>query len=69
MINQEFNLSGLPDRTAKPRNKGMNMVMDKGLSLIETESLLSKASDSIDVVKLGFGTAVVSPNLFWRHLV
>ncbi len=35
------------------------MVIDKGLSLAETEALMSIASPTIDVLKLGFGTSAV----------
>lgn len=63
MINSEFNLSNIPARTAKPRSKGMTMVMDKGMSLQEVENFLSISSKYVDVVKLGFGTSVVTPNL------
>lgn len=63
MINSEFNLKNLPQRTAKPRESGMTMVMDKGLSLQEVENLLSVSADKVDIIKLGFGTSVVTPNL------
>lgn len=39
------------------------MVMDKGLSLREVEDFLSIASSYTDLVKLGFGTSYVTPNL------
>ena len=61
MIN--FNLSQLPFRDAKPRTKGITMVMDRGYSLREIEDFLSVAGEYIDVVKLGWGTSVVTPNL------
>jgi phosphosulfolactate synthase len=38
-------------------------VIDRGLSVAEVEGLLEVASDSVDIVKLGWGTAVVSANL------
>jgi phosphosulfolactate synthase len=38
-------------------------VIDRGLSVAEVEGLLEVAGDSVDVVKLGWGTAVVSANL------
>ncbi|MFY0644725.1 MAG: phosphosulfolactate synthase [Bacteroidia bacterium] len=63
MINSEFNLKNLPNRTEKPRESGMTMVMDKGLSLNEVENFLTMATDYTDIVKLGFGTAVITPNL------
>ena len=58
-----FNLSQIPQRTAKPRKAGITMVMDKGLSTQEAKNLLDVAYPHIDVVKLGFGTAFVTPNL------
>jgi phosphosulfolactate synthase len=39
------------------------MVMDKGLSIEETKNFLSIAEPYVDVVKLGFGTSFVTPNL------
>ncbi|MDP4283584.1 MAG: phosphosulfolactate synthase [Bacteroidota bacterium] len=58
-----FKLSQIPDRVAKPRKNGLTMVMDKGLSLEESRNLISAARPHIDIVKLGFGTAFVTPNL------
>ena len=37
------------------------MVMDKGLSVAETENFLSISHTHVDIVKLGFGTAYVTP--------
>lgn len=53
----------LPFRESKPRNNGLTMVMDKGLSWKEAENMLSVSGDLIDIVKLGFGTSVVTGNL------
>jgi len=58
-----FEISKLPIREATPRNAGLTMVMDKGLSLREAEDFLSVASSYTDLLKLGFGTAYVTPNL------
>jgi phosphosulfolactate synthase len=58
-----FNLSQIPQRTAQPRTNGVTMVMDKGLSIAETKNFLSVARPHIDIIKLGFGTAFVTPNL------
>ena len=58
-----FNLSDIPDRTPQPRNFGITMIADKGLSIAETEDLLSIAAPHIDMVKLAFGTAMVMPSL------
>ena len=58
-----FNMSQIPERTAKPRKSGLTMVMDKGLSLGEAENFLSVAGGHADLIKLGFGTSFVTPNL------
>jgi phosphosulfolactate synthase len=38
-------------------------VIDRGLSVAEVDGLLEVAGDSVDVVKLGWGTALVTSNL------
>ncbi|MCU0455532.1 MAG: phosphosulfolactate synthase [Bacteroidales bacterium] len=53
----------LPDRPSKPRNTGLTMVMDKGLSLREAEDFMSVGSKYTDFVKLGFGTAMITPGV------
>ncbi|MFT3845080.1 MAG: phosphosulfolactate synthase [Lacibacter sp.] len=58
-----FNLTQIPERTAKPRKHGLTMVMDKGLSVDEVRNFLSIAHPHVDVVKLGFGTSYVTPVL------
>lgn len=58
-----FNLTQLPQRTSQPRSFGLTMVMDKGLSLEEANNFMSASSPHVDIVKLGFGTAVVTPKL------
>jgi phosphosulfolactate synthase len=50
----------LPHRAAKPRTDGLTHVLDKGLSMVGLESLLQTARESIDIIKLGWGTAYVS---------
>jgi phosphosulfolactate synthase len=63
-MNQDlFNLKNLPQRTAKPRQSGITMVMDKGLSLREAEDFLSIGAEYTDIIKLGFGTGFVTPGL------
>lgn len=61
MVN--FPLSYLPNRPTKPRGEGITMVIDKGMSIRETEDFLSVASEFVDVVKLGWGTSVLTPKL------
>lgn len=58
-----FNLTQIPERTSKPRAHGLTMVMDKGLSVEEAKNFLSAASPHVDIIKLGFGTSFVTPNL------
>ncbi len=56
-------LKDIPERTAKPRQVGLTMAMDKGLSVRQVEDFLSVAGDYTDIVKLGWGTSFVTPNL------
>jgi len=58
-----YTINDLPERTIKPREKGFTMVMDKGLSLRGVEDLIETAGDNTDIVKLGWATSYVSPNL------
>ncbi|QGW29067.1 phosphosulfolactate synthase [Phnomibacter ginsenosidimutans] len=58
-----FALSQMPDRNQKPRTAGITMVMDKGLSIEEVKNFMSVAHPHVDVVKLGFGTSMVTPDL------
>jgi phosphosulfolactate synthase len=53
----------LPDRTAKPRQEGITHVLDRGLSVAAVDGLVEVAGDYIDLVKLGWGTAVATGNL------
>lgn len=58
-----FNLSQMPERNLKPRDSGITMVMDKGLSINEARNFMSVSHPHVDIVKLGFGTSFVTPNL------
>jgi phosphosulfolactate synthase len=53
----------LPTRSAKPREQGLTHVLDRGLSVAEVEGLIEVAGDSVDLVKLGWGTALATGNL------
>ena len=50
-----FPFKHIPNRTKSPRDNGLTMVMDKGLSIRESENMISSASKHIDIVKLGLG--------------
>lgn len=58
-----FQIDSIPERVAKPRENGLTMVMDKGLSAREAEDLISTGGNYIDLLKLGFGSALVTQNL------
>ncbi len=51
----------IPERPVKPRQSGLTMVMDKGLSIRESEDFMSVGSEYTDFVKLGFGTSLITP--------
>jgi phosphosulfolactate synthase len=58
-----FEFLTLPERTTKPRESGLTHVLDKGLSLDQVRQFIEVAGDYVDIVKLGWGTAVVTPNV------
>lgn len=62
MINFK-NLPYIPERTEVPRNSGITMVMDKGLSLSEAAAMIEVSGPYTDLLKLGFGTSMVTPKL------
>lgn len=53
----------LPPRTSKPRQAGLTHVLDRGLSVTQVDGLMEVAGDYVDMVKLGWGTAVATGNL------
>jgi phosphosulfolactate synthase len=53
----------LPPRSGKPRQAGLTHVLDSGLSVAQVESLMEVAGAAVDLVKLGWGTALVTENL------
>lgn len=63
MQQQNYFLNDLPDRTIKPREVGLTMVMDKGLSVREAEDLVDVSGEYIDIIKLGWATSYVTPKL------
>ena len=62
-----FTLPHIPNRTAKPRNSGLTMMMDKGLSWRQAENFVDSCAELTDIVKLGFGTSYVTKD-FERKL-
>ncbi len=58
-----FILPHIPERPAKPRQSGITMMMDKGLSVRQVEDFLSANAELTDLVKLGFGTSYLTNNI------
>lgn len=58
-----YDLDNIPVRPAKPRDTGFTMVMDKGLSLREVEDFIETSGDYADIIKLGWATSYVYPQL------
>jgi phosphosulfolactate synthase len=53
----------LPERQSKPRDRGLTHVIDTGLTTAEAEGLMSSARDYVDLVRLGWGSAYVTPDV------
>lgn len=51
----------LQNRTMKPRETGLTMMIDKGLGVAHVQSLVEIAHQWIDIAKLGFGTSRLCP--------
>ncbi len=60
---KNFELPFIPERPAKPRESGVTMMMDKGLSIRQSEDFLDASGHLVDIIKLGFGTSFVSNDL------
>jgi phosphosulfolactate synthase len=58
-----FNLTKIPERTPQPRSYGITMVTDKGLALEEARDFMSVAAPYVDMVKLAFGTPLLTLGL------
>jgi phosphosulfolactate synthase len=56
-------LLDLPERSAKPRSRGVTHVIDRGLSIAEVEGMIEVVGELVDIVKLGWGTALATANL------
>ena len=59
----------LPGRLAKPRQKGVTMILDKGLGVSATADVLSTGAAYIDYWKLTFGTSYFYPELVLREKI
>jgi phosphosulfolactate synthase len=55
-----IDLFPMPARAAKPRTAGLTHVLDSGLGPLEVQSLLAVGAPHIDLVRLGWGSALVT---------
>ena len=53
----------LPPRKRKPRASGLTVVIDNGAPTGYFEDVVASASDHIDMIKFGWGTALVTADL------
>jgi len=56
-------LLNLPERSHKPRSGGVTHVIDRGLSAADIDGMIEIAGEYVDIVKLGWGTALATGNL------
>ena len=59
-INEILNL---PERSSKPRESGITMVIDNGMGVSRAKNMIEEGSELIDYVKLGWCTSLVTPNV------
>jgi phosphosulfolactate synthase len=53
----------VPSRSQKPRQHGLTVVIDNGMPVAAFQDAIASAADGIDLVKFGWGTALVTPRL------
>jgi phosphosulfolactate synthase len=53
----------VPERTAKPRDRGLTHIIDKGLGCHAITDLIDTAKNYIDIVKFGWGTGPLTGGL------
>jgi phosphosulfolactate synthase len=53
----------LPERTEKPRKTGLTIVIDRGLPTAYFQDIIRSYGHLIDLVKLGWGTALITADL------
>ena len=53
----------MPLRSVKPRQEGLTVVIDNGIPVGVFEDAIASAAYGIDLVKFGWGTALVTPRL------
>jgi len=60
-----MNIAGLmlPERTEKPRLRGLTIVLDNGVPAAYFEDMIASTHRFVDLVKFGWGTALVTDQL------
>lgn len=58
-----FQISHLPSRTEKPRDFGITLALDTGFSVRQAEDFCEVATGHVDIIKLGWGTSLVTNGL------
>jgi phosphosulfolactate synthase len=60
-----MNIAGLmlPERTTKPRMRGLTIVLDNGVPSSYFEDMVASTGRLVDLVKFGWGTALVTDQL------
>jgi phosphosulfolactate synthase len=58
-----YQLPFIPERPVKPRETGITMMMDKGLSVQEAANFIESSAQFTDLVKFGFGTGLIANEL------
>ena len=58
-----YKIPELPERSQKPRENGLTMILDKGLSCRQVEDLIASSHQYADIAKLGFGTSIITNDL------
>jgi phosphosulfolactate synthase len=53
----------LPERSKKPRCRGLTHVLDKGCTLLMAQQVLQSVAGIIDIWKFGWGTAYLDPSV------
>lgn len=58
-----FNIDFLPQRSEKPRDSGLTMMTDMGLSVRQAENFAEASASYTDFVKMAFGSSLLIPSL------
>lgn len=53
----------IPQRPSKPRRQGRSQILDRGMDLQAFSAMLADHHSSIDLIKFGWGTALITPQI------